>query len=153
MARRVAAALALLALGAGGVGCGEAGVSSGATVRAYVGAPLCVEAKRELAKHGGRAGDVRVSVVCLAEARRGKRLELAVVGADARRASEDSTAIAFVEPAGPASRFSRTIVEAAGIGWTTAASGAAAMQRILAAVSEAGSGALRNEVREALEPS
>jgi D-alanyl-D-alanine carboxypeptidase len=146
-------ALALLALGVGATGCGEAGVSSGATVHAYVGAPLCAGAKRELAKHGAEAGDVRVRMLCLVPVNPGGRLDLATIGANARRATEDSTAIAYAEPPGPANRFSRTILEEAGIAWTTATSGATAMRRIIDAVSEAGSGSLRDKVREALESS
>lgn len=153
MARRVAAALVLLALGAGAIGCGEEGVSSGATVRVYAGAPICAEAKRELAAQGAKAGEVEVRVECLARAESGGRLDLATIGANARRATEDSTAIAYLEPRGPANRFSRTIVEESGIAWIAASSGAAAMRQVLTAVSEAGSGSLRDEVREALEAS
>jgi hypothetical protein len=126
-------------------------VSSGATVRAYVGASLCAGAKRELSRQGGQAGEVHVDAVCLAEPRRGARLDLATVGANARRATEDSTAIAYVEADGPASRFSQPIVEAAGIAWTRASSGAGAIRRILHAVAEADLGSLRDSVREALE--
>ncbi len=151
MARRAAAALVVLALGVGVIGCGEAGVSSGATVDAYVGAPLCAEAKRELAKHGARAGDVEVQVLCLASVDQRGRLDLATIGANARRATEDSAAIAYVEPAGPANRFSRTILEEAGIAWTTSISGASAVARVLRAVSEADTNSLRDSVREALE--
>lgn len=151
MAKSVAAVLALLALGVGASGCGEEGVTSGATVRAYVGASLCAEAQRELAKRGAEAGEVELRVECLDRVESHGRLDLATVGANARRATEDSTAIAFVEPPGPANRFSRTIVEESGIAWTTAASGTAAIRRILDAVSETGSGSLRSAVRDALE--
>ncbi len=146
-------ALVLLALGVGAIGCGEEGVSSGATVRVYVAAPLCAEAQRELAKQGAKASEVEVRVECLDRAESGGRLDLAAIGADARRTTEDSAAIAYVEARGPANRFSRTIVEESGIAWIAAGSGATAMQRVLDAVSEAGSGSLRNEVREALEAS
>jgi hypothetical protein len=151
LARRAAAALALLALGVGASGCGEAGVSSGATVNAFVGASLCAEAKSELAKRGAKAGDVEVRVECLDRAENGGRLNLATIGANARRATEDSSAIAYVEPPGPANRFSRTILEEAGIAWTTATSGASAMVSVLHAVAEADTSSLRNSVREALE--
>jgi D-alanyl-D-alanine carboxypeptidase len=153
LARRAGAALALLALGVGVIGCGEEGVASGATVRVYLGAPLCAEAQGELERQGGSAGDVEVRAICNPVVERGGHLHLATIGAAARRATEDSTTIAFVEPPGPANRFSRTILEEAGIAWTTASSGATAVQRILNAVSEAGSGSLRDEVRAALEPS
>jgi hypothetical protein len=151
LARRAAAALALLALGAGASGCSGEGVSKGATVNAYVGAPLCAAAKGELAKQGSSAGDVKLGVICLAPATHGGRLDLATIGANARRATEDSSAIAFVEAPGPANRFSRTILEEAGIAWTTATSGASAVQQVLNAVSEAGSGSLRDKVRGSLE--
>ena len=82
--------------------------------------------------------------------RRG-RLDLATIGANARRATEDSAAIAYVEPPGPANRFSRTILEEAGIAWTTSISGASAVARVLRAVSEADTDSLRDSVREALE--
>lgn len=151
---RLPATLLACALVAFAAGCGgSGGVSSGATVSVYVGASLCPGAQRELTSSGGRAGDVEVRALCLAAAERGGRLDLAVVGANARRASEDSTAIAYVESAGPANRFARTIVEQSGIAWTTGASGAIATRRILDAVSAAGSGSLRDEVREALEAS
>jgi hypothetical protein len=141
----------LLALVGGASGCGgEAGVSSGATVNVYVGASLCPAAQRDLKRRRGRAGDVRVRALCLAESRGGRRLDLAAVGADARRATEDSTAIAYVEAAGPANRFSRPIVEEAGIAWFKASSGAAAMASLLDAVEAAGSGSLRESVREGL---
>lgn len=154
MARGGGLALALAALALASVvsGCGEGeGVAAGATVRAYVGAPLCAGAKRELARTGGKAGDVRVQAVCLADAEEGGRLDLATIGVDARRATEDSTAIAFLEAPGPSNRFAQPIVEEAGIAWTTGSSGAKAMRQILHAVAEAGSSSLRDSVREALE--
>jgi hypothetical protein len=126
-------------------------VSSGATVRVYVGAPLCAGAKRELSRRSGQAGEVHVDAVCLAESRLGAGLDLATVGANARRATEDSTAVAYVEADGPANRFSRPIVEAAGIAWTSASSGAGAIRQILHVVAAADLGSLRDSVREALE--
>jgi hypothetical protein len=120
-------------------------------VTAYVGAPLCAGAKRELASKGAQAGEVEVQVACLDPAERKGRLDLAAIGANARCATEDSTAIAYIEAPGPANRFSRTIVEESGIAWTTATSGATAIQRVLDAVAESGSGSLRDKVREALE--
>ncbi len=163
MARPRAVLPALLGLAAmglvlGAMGCGGATVAAGATVRVYVGADLCPEARRELAKDGGKAGDVVVEVVCLAPTESGGlggtgkgRLDLAAVGANARRATEDSSAIAYVETQGPANRFAQTIVEEAGIAWTLASSGEKAVQRVSAAVEAAGSGSLRDEVRKTLE--
>jgi hypothetical protein len=120
-------------------------------VRVYVGAPLCAAAQRELGKAGGSAGDVQVRAICLASVKRGARLDLATIGADARRATEDSAAVAYLETLGPANRFSQSIVEESGIAWTTAGSGATAMRRVLDAIDEAGSGSLRDQVREALD--
>jgi hypothetical protein len=144
----VLAAIACVLLGAAGCGEGE-GVSAGATVAVYVEAPLCAGAKRELASAGGRAGSVRVRAVCLESARNGARLDLAIVGANARRATEDSATIAYVEaPVAPS--FSRPIVEAASVAVIRSDSGQAAMKRLLGAVGEAGTGSLRDSVREAL---
>ncbi|HET7507026.1 MAG TPA: hypothetical protein VFJ53_01590, partial [Solirubrobacterales bacterium] len=99
-------------------GCGEGGAASGATVSVYMAAPLCGQAS------GGRAGDLKVRLVCLAPVERGGKVDLAAAGADARRATEDSTAVAYVEAPGPAADFSRSIVEAADIGWIETDSGA-----------------------------
>ena len=151
---------ALLVLGAAGmvlwsVGCGGEGVTAGATVRVYVGADLCPAAQQSLAAANGEAGDVKLQAVCLAPAAGGANgrghLDLAAIGANARRATQDSSTIAFVESRGPANRFARTIVEEAGIAYVIASSGEDAVQRILDAVEEAGSGSLRDEVRQTLE--
>ncbi len=133
-----------------GTGCGEGeGTAADATVAVYVEAPLCAGAKRELASEGGRAGSVRIRVVCLAAVVDGGRLDLATVGANARRATEDSASVAYLEP--PVSpSFSRPIVEAASISVIRDASGAAAMTRLLGAIRDADSGSLRDSVREAL---
>ena len=113
-------------------GCGEAGVSNGATVTAYVAAPLCAGAKRELARDGGQAGDVQVRAVCLSSAEDRGRLNLAQLGANARRATEDSTTVAYLEPADPAAnRFTNPILESAGIAWIESDSGVIAMSRLL----------------------
>ncbi|HSS34018.1 MAG TPA: hypothetical protein VLL27_12130 [Solirubrobacterales bacterium] len=147
---------ALLVLGAAGmvlwgVGCGGEGVTAGATVRVYAGADVCAEAQRALAGGGGDVGDVEVEAVCLAPTGRPGSLDLATIGANARRATQDSSTIGFVESSGPANRFARTIVEEAGIAYVPDPSGSSATKRILKAVEEAGSGSLRDEVREALE--
>ena len=57
------AAAGVMLIGAAGCG-GGGGVSSDAVVTAYVEAPLCAAAKQELARHGGRAGDLRVQAIC-----------------------------------------------------------------------------------------
>jgi hypothetical protein len=127
-------------------------VAEGATVTAYVEAPLCAGARRELARESAHADAVRVRAVCLPSARTGTRLDLATVGANARRASEDSTSVAYLEARDPAaSRFSRPILESAGIAQVTSSSGEAAMGRLLRAVGEADSSSLRDAVFEALD--
>jgi hypothetical protein len=147
---KVALVTAVTALLVAGVGCGGGeGVAEGATVVAYVDAPLCAGAQREVARRGSEAGSVRVRVACLEGAREAGRTDLAIVGANARRASEDSTTVAYVEtPATPS--FSRPIVEAAGIPVIRSNSGATAMDRLLGALVDANSSSLRDSVREAL---
>lgn len=127
-------------------------MSEGATVRVYVAAPLCAGAERELARGGGEAGDVRVRIVCLPSAESSQKLDLARIGANARRATEDATTIAYVgEPTRAATRFSEPILEAAGIAQLTETSGAAAMSKLLRAVNEADDGAsLRQSVNDEL---
>jgi branched-chain amino acid transport system substrate-binding protein len=135
-------------------GCGGAdGLADGAIVTTYVTAPLCAEAERELAKHGGRAGDVRVRAICLPSAESDGKLDLALIGANARRATEDSSTIGYIgEPTRAASRFSEPILESAGIPQLSEGSGAAAMRKLLNAVAEAGSsGSLRESMYDALE--
>ena len=146
-------AAAIGALLVGGAGCGEeTGVSAGAVVAAYVEAPLCAGAKRELGRQGGRVGEVRVRVVCLERVDDGGRLDLAAVGANARRATEDSATIAYLEPPATPS-FSRPIVEAATIPVIRDTSGANAMASLLGALQDADPDSLRDSVREALAES
>lgn len=152
MGRPAAAALALLALAA--AGCGGGGAEPGATVDVYVAAGLCQGARGALGGESGQAGELEVRALCLAPARSGAggRIDLARQGANARRASEDSAAVAFLEAPGKAAEFARPIVAEAGIAFLTARSGAAAMERVLRAVADAGSGgSLREKVRDALE--
>ncbi len=134
-----------------GVGCGEeSGVARGAEVTVYVEAPLCAGAEQELAREGGRAGDLRVRAVCLEGTGQGKQLDLATVGANARRATEDSSTIAYLEPPVTPS-FSRPIVEAASIAVIRTSSGKAAMARLLDAIRAADdSSSLRDQVRKTL---
>ena len=115
MAKRVLVVLGVLLVLQG---CGEGeGVADDATVSVYVAAPLCPDAKVE------PAGEVRVRFVCLDPVERGGRLDLAQVGANARRATEDSASVAYVERAGAAARFSRPIVESAGVAYLVDRSG------------------------------
>lgn len=146
----VAAAIVVGAfLGCGG---GE-GVQSGATVTAYVEASLCSEAKKELAKQGGEAGDIRVQAVCLPSPHEEGKLDLATVGANARQATEDSTAIAFLEARDHRiARFTHPILETAEIPWITDITGERAMTRLLRAIEDAGdSDALRASVSAQLD--
>ena len=133
-------------------GCGEAeGVADGATVTAYVEAPLCVEAQRELRRHDGRAGGLKLQAVCLASPHEAKTLSLATVGANARSATQDSTAVAFLEVPDPrVSPFTHRILEKAEIPWIAGSSGAVTMARLLKLVDSAGSGSLRQQLREDL---
>jgi hypothetical protein len=147
------AALALLALAAAAIGCGEdEGVAAGATVSVYVSDTLCPAAKHQLAREGGRAGEIRVRAVCLAPTGTGGKLGLAAIGAEARRATEDSTTVAYLEGPDPAAaRFARPILESAGIARLTAGSGKAGIQRILDAIAAADSSSMRDDVRETVE--
>jgi len=148
---KVLLAVVIGALSLAGAGCGEGeGVAAGATVTAYVEAPLCPRAERELAREGGRAGDVRVRAVCLESIEDGKRLDLAAAGANARRATEDSAAVGYLElPRTPS--FSRPILEAANVAVIRTNSGKAAMAQLLQAIQAADtSNPLRDQVRESL---
>jgi hypothetical protein len=144
------AAAGVLLIGAAGCG-GGGGVSSDAVVTAYVEAPLCAAARQELTKHGGRAGDLRVRAICLPSPREAKKLSLATLGANARRATEDSTSVAYLEAPDPeASRFVHPILETAQVPWISASSGSAAMSRLLTLIPDANSGSLRESLREEL---
>jgi ABC-type branched-subunit amino acid transport system substrate-binding protein len=154
-----------LVLVAGGCATGE-GIGQGAVLTVYVSAPLsgrqarqgqamCRGARRELARSDGRAGSFRVRAVCLDDSAGAPHWSLAAVGANARHAVEDSTTIGYIgEPGAVASRFSRPIVETAGIPQLSTGSGAAAMRKLIGAIRRAGSpetsGDLRDSVNNAL---
>jgi len=153
--RELAALFAALLVGAGvGGGCGESGgAAEGAIVTAYVAEALCAEAKRELAHRGGEAGDLRVRAVCLPSAEGGGKLELATIGANARRATEDSSSIAYIgEPTQAASRFASPILEEAGVPQLSQTPGAAAMSELMQALERASAkgGSLRASVGDEL---
>ena len=117
------------------VGCGEGGVAENAVLNVYAVSPLCAEAKGELAKES----DVRLRVVCLPNAERDGRLDLAAIGANARRATEDSSAIAYIgEPSAAGTRFSAPILDAAGIRQFSEMSGAAGVRNLLRTIEEDG---------------
>ena len=113
-------------------GCGEEGAANGATVSVYVAGSLCKEAQRQVAAVGAMAGNLEVRVACLPAP--GSEGSLAAAGANARRATEDSASVAYLEAPGPTAEFSHSIVEAAGIAWLRTSSGSATMRRILAAL-------------------
>ena len=70
--------------------------------------------------------------VCLPQAESSRRLDLAAIGANARRATEDSTTVGYIgESTRAASRFSAPILEAADIPQYVAISGAQAMRNLL----------------------
>ena len=146
-------ACALLALALLGAGCGESGVSAGATVTVYAATPLCKGAEGELAREGARAGEVRVRITCLPPVERHGRVDLATAGANARQGTEDSTTIAYLEAPGPAAKFSQPILESANITWVSTSSGAAATHSILKALEDRGSSSPRDAVRESLNGS
>jgi hypothetical protein len=152
--RRAAASLALLpfaVLALAGCGGGDA---SGATVTVYVAAPYCAAAKADLAQHGTTAGHFRIAARCLAPSERtGGGIDLATTGSNSRRAAEDTSAVATLEAPGPGNRFSRPILESAGIPLVTARSGGTGMKRILEAVESAGTSNVRESVQGTLEPS
>jgi hypothetical protein len=139
-------------LAVGIVGCGG-GDSKGATVSVYVGASLCKAAKGELAAHGASVGHFKIAARCLAPSERaGGGVDLATDGSNSRRATEDTSAVATVESPGPGNKFTRSILESAGIPLLTSTSGNKAMKQVIEAVESAGSSAVRSKVREALEP-
>jgi hypothetical protein len=145
----------LLVLAVGVVGCGEeGGAGDDATVTVYVSAPgraLCDEA-REQASQGKGGEEPKLRVVCLDAAGPDGEWTLAQVGANARRATEDSTAIAYVgEPARAARRQSQPILEAAGIATFGAASGREAVAEVRAALQETDGGDPRKAVLDAVE--
>jgi hypothetical protein len=133
LALAISVALLVAAGGCGGAG----GVADDANVSVYVVAPLCAGAEEELARRGGEAGDLRVRAICLPRAESSRKLDLAQIGANARRATEDSSSIAYIgERTKAASRFSAPILEAAEIPQYAGISGADAMEKLLADLEE-----------------
>jgi hypothetical protein len=92
-----------------------------------------------------------VQAVCLRSPQEAKKLSLATVGANARHATQDSTAVAFLEVSDPrVSPFTHRILEKAEIPWIAGRSGSVAMARLLKLIDAAGSGSLRRQLREDL---
>jgi hypothetical protein len=160
LAKRWAVALALVALGAVGAGCGEEGVEEGATVSVYVSGPergpeaaegreQCGSARRALERAGGAAGEVRLRLVCLDASGEGGSWTLAQVGANARAATEDSTTVAYIgEPSRRARAQSGPIVEEADIAALGGLSGGEAMRQVLDAIEAGDSSSPREAVFE-----
>jgi hypothetical protein len=163
LVRWPARVLLLLALSAfAATGCGEGGAEEGAQLNVYASAPLsgaeaevgrktCDEA-RQGAQRAGEPGGFELRVVCLDAAGPEGRWTLAQVGANARRATEDSTAVAYLsEPQGAARRQSLPIVEAAGIAELGGMSGAAAVAEVAEAIEQSDSDDPRQTVFDAVE--
>lgn len=143
-------------------GCGEGGAEEGARLNVYVstplsgteagvGRPICAEARQE-AGRAGEPGGFELRVVCLDAAGSEGRWTLAQVGANARRATEDSTAVAYLaEPRRAARRQSLPIVEAAGIAELSGLSGEEAIAQVAAAIEESDSNDPRQAVLDAVE--
>jgi hypothetical protein len=143
-------------------GCGEGGAEEGARLNVYVSAPLsgaeaeaglqvCAEARRE-AQRTGEPGGFELRVVCLDAAGPEGRWTLARVGANARQATEDSTAIGYLaEPERAARRQSLPIVEAAGIAELSGLSGKEAVAKVATAIEESDSDDPRQAVFDAVE--
>jgi branched-chain amino acid transport system substrate-binding protein len=143
------------------VGCGEGGAEAGARVTVYVSAPLhgaeagagrrlCEGARAAAARSGGEIEDLELAVVCLDAAGETGRWTLAQVGANARRATEDSTTVAYVgEPDSQARKQSRPIVAAAEIAELGGLSGKAAVEKAVAAIREGNASEPRSAVFKA----
>lgn len=154
--------LAVAVLSGGAIGCGEDGAEEGAQLKVYVSAPLrgseadagrkfCAEA-RQAAKQAGRPGGFALRVVCLEAGGQGGRWTLARVGANARRATEDSATVAYLgEPERAARRQSQPIIEAAAIAALGGLSGRAAMTEVAKALEEGDSSDPRRAVFDAVE--
>ena len=123
-----------------------------ATVSVYVSAPLCAGAKEELARRGGRSGDLRLRAVCVDDGGSRDESRLAAIGAAARQATEDSSSIAYIGTTDPvAVRFSEPIFEEADIPRISADSGEASMTRLLRALQRTDdSGSLRESLADEL---
>ena len=128
-----------IALGVGACvvlgGCGSAsGVEEGAEVTVYAEAGLCREAQA-LVERSPEVEGVTVGVSCLSPTKEGGgEVDLAAVGADARRAVEDSTSVAYLAPRGPANEYSEPILDEAEIALIRDSSGSRALQKVLNAL-------------------
>lgn len=162
MPRLPAILIACVLVGAVASGCGEEGAAEGAKVTVYVSAPmqgakatggkrLCAEAREQAAQGKGDA-DLKLRVICLKASGPSGGWSLAQVGANARRATEDSTAIAYVgEPEAKARRQSGPILEAAEIAQLDGVSGRQAIAQVQAALDDGDASDPRAAVFDAVE--
>ncbi|MEX2107377.1 MAG: hypothetical protein WD827_00645 [Solirubrobacterales bacterium] len=119
----------------------------------YAAAATCHQAQRAVENEGGRVGSLRIRVRCLPGVEKNGRFNLATIGANARRATEDSSTIAYIGEVEPrATRFSEPILEEAGIAQLPEMPGSKAMHKILDAIRsvDTSSGSLRESVRDEL---
>ena len=153
MGRRIPWALLLLAAALFGSGCGEEGAAEGAELTVYVSAPgqrLCDEARRE-ARGMRTAGEHTLRVVCLTSGSGGSGT-LAKVGSNARRATEDSSAVAYIgEPDREMRKQSQPILNSAEIAQLGNLTGRRAIKTVIATIDEADSDDPRAAVYDAVE--
>lgn len=133
---------------------------AGAVVRVYVSAPLrgpeagagrrlCGEAREQATQAKGGDGH-ELRVLCLDASADGGGWTLAQVGANARRATEDSATIGYIgEPEPAARKQSRPIVEAAGVAELGGLSGREAVAKVVRAMEEGDASQPRDAVFDA----
>lgn len=143
-------------------GCGEEGAAEEAELTVYVSGPLrgpeaargqrrCDEAW-ETVRVEYEEGDHWLRVFCLDASGPDGRWTLAKVGSNARRATEDSTAVAYIgEPDRAARRQSRPIVESAEMAEFGVTGGRQAIEEVFAALREDDSNDPRKAVFDAIE--
>jgi hypothetical protein len=134
-------------------GCGEEGAQEGAELTVYVSAPgqqLCDEA-RGAAQGVKTTGDHTLRVVCLdTGAESGGTL--AKVGSNVRRATEDSTTVAYVgEPDRETRKQSQPILNTAEIAQLGEFNGREAIKTVITAIDKADSDDPRAAVYDAIE--
>lgn len=150
---RLPAILIACVLGPLLAGCGEEGAEEGAELTVYVSAPgqrLCDEARAE-ARGEKTTGDHTLQVVCL-DAGAGDSGTLAKVGSNARRATEDSTTVAYIgEPDRETRKQSQPILQTAEIAQLGEFNGREAIQTVIVAIDEGDSDDPRAAVFDAIE--
>jgi ABC-type branched-subunit amino acid transport system substrate-binding protein len=163
---------------------GSGGVADDAPLDVYLSVPLSgpraaegkaieAQARRALAAAGGKAGAHPIALKVLDSTGGGRAIDLAAVGANARTASEDAAAIAYIGEVGPASGTSLPINDLAQIPQIVLGPvpsgldvdnlvalapgakdpGAAAVEMLIAAIERAGTkDTTRSQVRDELRP-